>query len=83
MSQTFKVIVNSSTEEFMAKAHKLAREHGALLTGDNRSGSFSASGVNGEYSMADNTVSITVTKKPFCVPWSMVEKRAKDFFTEG
>lgn len=81
--RTFSVVTAGRPEHLIDKAKKLALEHGALLVGNSSSGSVSTGDVNGEYNVHGNTVCVTITKKPFYVPWATVEKRVKDFFTEG
>ena len=80
MSRTFEVTIDSAPAELMSKAKKVAQEHGATILGDNYSGALSASGVEGGYEVIGSTVFITITKKPFFVPWGTVEKKVMDFF---
>jgi hypothetical protein len=43
-------------------------------------GSFSGSGVEGEYEVEDGTVTVTITNKPFFLSWDNVESRVREFF---
>jgi hypothetical protein len=52
---------------------------GGTFNGDERQGSFNASGITGRYSIADS-VNVTITEKPFIVPNSLIEKEVKTFF---
>lgn len=80
MSRTFTATIGSAPEELLAKAKKVAREHGATILGDNHSDALSASGVDGKYEVIGNTIFITIMKKPFFVPWGTVERKVIDFF---
>jgi hypothetical protein len=54
-------------------------EQGGAFRGDERAGSFEASGITGEYNIAQK-VDVTIIDKPFIIPNSMIEKEVKKFF---
>lgn len=86
MSRTFTVATNFEVADLLGRAKNTALEHGATLTGDCYNGRLSASGVEGEYVVVGGfkdrgaKVEITITKKPFYVPWGTVEKKVMEFF---
>ena len=53
----------------------MARENGAALVGDERSGRFSHEMVKGEYRMVGRKVTVTITEKHWLVPWPVVESQ--------
>jgi hypothetical protein len=57
---------------------KAARENGAILVGDERSGRFSHELVKGEYRMVGQTVMVTITDKHWLLPWPVVEVRLRE-----
>jgi len=55
------------------------KNRGGTFTGDERQGSFSASGIAGRYRVLDK-VDVTISEKPFVVPNSLIENEVKNFF---
>ena len=54
---------------------------GGTFAGDIQSGNFSGSGVVGHYLVtAGAQIEITITKKPFVAPMSLVEKKIRSYF---
>lgn len=53
---------------------------GHKFNGDSSKGSFSGGGVEGDYQIAGNTVTVNITKKPFVAPKSLIEKKIKEYF---
>jgi hypothetical protein len=62
----------------LARVRKAARENGAILVGDERSGRFSHELVKGEYRMVGQTVMVTITDKHWLLPWPVVEVRLRE-----
>jgi hypothetical protein len=61
----------------LARARRVARENGATLVGGKQSGRFSHDMVGGEYRMAGQTVTVTMTNKHWLLPWPVVESRLR------
>lgn len=53
---------------------------GGKFEGDICSGKFSGSGVSGYYITTGDTIEITITKKPFIAPMSLVENKIRSYF---
>lgn len=62
------------------KVRNLMQSSGSLFVGNDSSGSFAGSGVKGEYQVIGEDVHITITKKPFIVPYSIVESKIRNYF---
>jgi len=54
---------------------------GGAFDGNEKNGSFSASGIAGQYDVADK-IDITIHQKPFVVPNSLIQKEITNFFSE-
>ena len=52
---------------------------GGLFAGDEQRGNFQASGITGEYQVAE-LVNVTIIDKPFVIPNRMIEKEVKNYF---
>jgi hypothetical protein len=52
---------------------------GGSFNGNESAGNFEASGIAGEYRVADR-VNVTISAKPFIVPNSLIEREVKNFF---
>jgi len=55
------------------------KNKGGTFSGDERQGSFKASGIAGQYRVSDK-VDVTISEKPFVVPNSLIENEVKKFF---
>jgi hypothetical protein len=66
-----------SPTSLLARARRAARENGAILVGDERSGRFSHELVRGEYRKAGQKVIVTVTDKHWLLPWPAVEAQLR------
>jgi hypothetical protein len=77
MARTFSVDTRVAPTSLLARARKAARENGAILVGDERSGRFSHELVKGEYRMVGQTVMVTITDKHWLLPWP-VEVRLRE-----
>jgi len=75
------ISTQSNINDLLAKAQRLASEHGASLCGDTTCGTLAASGVEGEYAVYGSTVRVIIKKKPFYAPWGVVEKKIRAFFS--
>jgi hypothetical protein len=81
MPHTFTVpLKGRSPSDLIAIAKAAAVESGADFTGDERTGTFSGSGVVANYEIRRDDVLITLTSKPLIAPWSFVEARIREFF---
>jgi hypothetical protein len=61
MARTFSVDTRVAPTSLLARVRKAARENGAILVGDERSGRFSHELVKGEYRVVGQTVMVTIT----------------------
>lgn len=81
--QKFTYPLSSSPEVFFEKCRQAAARSGGTCEGDATAGQFSGQGVAGYYRVVDNTIEVTVTRKPFIIPWSLVESALRGFFAPG
>ena len=78
MAKTYELDTTVSSSSLLARARRAARENGAILVGDERSGRFSHELVRGEYRMAGQRVVVTITDKHWLLPWPVVEVRLRE-----
>ena len=78
MARTFSVDTRVAPTSLLARARKAARENGAILVGDERSGRFSHEIAKGEYRMVGQRVVVTITDKHWLLPWPVVEVRLRE-----
>ncbi len=76
MARTFSIETTLDPPSLWARVRKAARENGATLVGDGRSGRFSHDLITGEYRMVGRTVA-AITDKPPIVPWAIIEARLR------
>ena len=80
MAKTFDISFSGDVAPLLQRAKNAAVESGAKLTGDTNSGNFSGKGIEGHYEVSDNTVHVTITKKPIVVLDSVIESQLRKFF---
>lgn len=79
MSHKFSFQV-ANVEQSLTKVKSQMTNAGHKFNGDSVKGAFAGGGVEGEYSIEGNTVTVNITKKPFVAPKSLVEKKIKEYF---
>ncbi len=67
-------------EELLEKLYELAGKHDVEFQGDNHKGYAKGKGFHVHYVIDGNQCTLTVTKKPLLVPWSLVERSLKKLF---
>jgi hypothetical protein len=80
MSRTFTVTIPPEDDNFLENTRSAVEAMGAVLEGDEKAGTFAGKGVEGEYSVEGDQVTVTITKKPALAPWPIIENIVKDFF---
>jgi hypothetical protein len=80
MTRSFSVDTSEDPNTLVDRAKRIAGENNATLEGDASSGSFSGRGIEGIYDIEGRTVTVTITDKPFFLPWDYVESRVREFF---
>ncbi len=78
MARTFSVDTAVKPLALLARARRVAHEHGATLVGDERSGRFSHEMARGEYRMVAQTVIVTITDKHWLLPWPLLEAQLRE-----
>ena len=80
MSHTFTITLSQDSATIVDKAKAMLIESGNKFTGDSSKGSFSGSGIAGTYHISGNVATITIDKKPFVIPMSLVESKVREYF---
>lgn len=80
MSKSFEVILTHDPDEVIAKARVLARENGVDFDGNGQTGRFTGHGIEGSYLIFEDILSVKISKKPFIMPWSLIETSLRKFF---
>lgn len=77
---SIKVSKNQNRVALFELAKEKAKRSGAKLSGSVASGEFSANGVVGTYKTRGDFLEVTVTKKPFYIPESVIKSKLEGFF---
>ena len=80
MSRLFEFKLSQASSELLPQAKAMAQANGVRLVGDDLCGRFSGLGVEGEYRVTGDRMAIRIQKKPFIMPWSLIESTFKSFF---
>jgi hypothetical protein len=77
VARTFSINTTVDPLSLLARAKKVAKENGATFVGDKESGRFSHDMLKGEYRMVRDKVIVTITDKPWIIPWPVVESQVR------
>ena len=80
MSRSVTGPLPESAESVIQKLEKLAVRHDVEFKGDIRAGYARGKGFHVDYVIFGESCTLTVTKKPLLVPWSVVEKALARLF---
>lgn len=81
MSKCFEIEISTNPDDLITKAKQAADKKGIHFNGDSCSGAFLGQGIEGQYQRINNTLEVTINKKPIIVPWRIVETSLKNFFS--
>ena len=70
----------ANPQESFEKAKSAVKNANAHLSGDCNAGSFGGSGLDGSYVFENGQLNITINKKPFIVPESIIKSKVSEFF---
>jgi len=80
MSKSFEVKLKSDPSKVIAHARTVARDNGVLFDGDGQTGRFTGHGIEGSYLILEDTLCVKISKKPFIMPWTLIESTLRKFF---
>ncbi|HUL12992.1 MAG TPA: hypothetical protein VLU73_12600 [Methylococcaceae bacterium] len=80
MSKLFEIRLSTAPDEILAKARQTAQSSGVQLSGDHEAGRFFGNGMEGTYRIDGDTLAIRILKKPFILPWTLIESSIRNYF---
>lgn len=80
MSKQFAITLTSDAHEVVDRFKATAQKNNFQFSGNERLGQFSGKGIEGQYAIKGNLLTITIGKKPMLIPWSLIESTVRDFF---
>ncbi|GAB6068794.1 hypothetical protein JCM13664_21150 [Methylothermus subterraneus] len=80
MPRTFAIPLKQHPEILLNKAQEMALANAIHFIADQMQGHFSGRGLEGTYRFDQDTLIVTVVKKPPFVTWGMVEQMLHRFF---
>lgn len=78
--RTIHITLKHPPEQLIEQAKAAANKNGVTMLGDANTGCFSGSGVEGQYAVDGESLSITILKKPIIMPWVFIETAITEFF---
>ena len=75
----FSVHITNDPREVVSNIKTTATKNGVNFVGNENSGHFSGQGIHGKYAIADQTLLVSIEKKPIFLTWSMIETKLKEF----
>jgi hypothetical protein len=82
MSRTVQIDLTVDPKLIVAKARKLAAQAGGKFEGNTVKGSFTYSGISGEYYILENRLHIAIHQKPSLLPWKLVTHSVQKWFQQ-
>jgi hypothetical protein len=82
MSTNFSIPLNGrDPSTLLEKAKAEAASHSFTFSGDDHSGNFAGKGVSGAYAVSQSDVVVSIDKKPFFLPMSVIESAVNELFS--
>lgn len=81
MSRSVTGQLKEDPQEIVQKLYKLAKKHDIEFEGDTCTGFAKGKGFHVEYTVEGTECTLTVTKKPMLIPWSLVEAQLEKLFS--
>ncbi len=81
MSRRIEIPLNEDGSHLLGRVQETARKYGAQVSGNGERGQFAGQGIHGTYEIEGGRLAITISKKPLILPWAMIEKTVRKFFT--
>ena len=64
----------------LAKVSRTIKNNGGNFLGNENFGRFSGNGVEGQYNIMGEHIKVSIIKKPFFAPDSLIEKKISEYF---
>ena len=81
MSRRIEIPLHEDGSQLLERVRETAWKYGAQVVGNGERGEFVGKGIHGAYAIDGGRLAITISKKPMLLPWSMIEKTVRNFFT--
>ena len=86
MANSFKVAISDDISIVLARVQSVITESGGTFSGDSSKGVFQGNSVVGPikgqyFTVSGREICITITDKPFIVPYSMIEGEIRKYFS--
>jgi|GEM_PF-5056887 len=78
--RVFTIKLDKEIDLLLQQARQMADHKRFIFQGDQENGSFEGKGLKGEYSVAEDYLSLRILQKPALSTWSSVEDKIKDLF---
>ena len=82
MAFSFEIPKPADIEKTVVSTREKIISGGGMFSGDSKTGRFSGRGVEGIYHAGNNSIKITVIRKPALYPVSAVKSAIEDYFRE-
>lgn len=77
---SFDIIITQDASSLLSYLKTEIESNNGIFIGNECSGTFSGNGIDGMYSVVNDCITITITKKPFIIPMKMIEKEIRTYF---
>jgi hypothetical protein len=84
MSDTIIIPVAGDIDALLRQARQAAKAAGGKLAGDSKAGTFTGKtpvgAIKGAYSVTGQTITVTISEKPWLVPLGRIDKELREYF---
>lgn len=75
--KSIQVKITDHPEKLVTKAKEAAEKYGLQFLGDTDQGIIKGFGIEADYTLRDDLLTVTVFRKPVLLPWTTVEQKLK------
>lgn len=77
MPKSIQVKIIDHPDELLTKAKEIAEEYGLQFLGDAERGLIKGFGIEADYMLQEDLLTVTVFRKPLLIPWTKVEQKVR------
>lgn len=80
MLREIKITVKQDPRELYQSIKQQFISNGMKFDGNEKSGKFSGSGIEGDYSIVGQLLTVRINKKPMLIPIGVIERKIQEYF---
>ena len=81
MKKSIKVKIDDHPDELIVKVKLAAEKHGLRFSGDTEKGLIKGYGIEANYLLQEDALTVNIIRKPLLISWAVVEQKVRALVT--